>query len=710
MNETAPRNTGTPPGAPAYRFADLTLHLGQHRLERDGKLVELGRLTYALLVALLEAAPNVLTHDDLVRTVWNGRSTTPETVTQRVKLLRDALGDDAEQPRYIGLVRGQGYRLIPSVDRMLEPAGSVDSKRGRNAIVAVSLLALATAAYLALSRPSGTDAHVTAAPGTLDFDIKPLTDPGRVGAPAISPDGQVVVYPQLEADGLMTLWVQQVATGSRQKVLDGDPAVSARVPTVSPDGTFIDFINPDQESALWRVPLFGGTARRFTSFVATPIAWSADGKLGAFVRYEDNGDNTVLVVREPDGTERVLARRVVPEAFVSLNTGGAAVRPAWSPDGRLIALFEFTSLFKLRLTFFDSESGEQQSTLDLENGSLPQGLGWLRPSALVFSQPVGIGQRLQLWSMSYPSGAITPLTNDLSSYRGIDLDSSHTRLVTQGRDRRTAVWIGDATGAHAVEVVPWTPYGGTDIEVPMSWAGDRLLYDGSFNGRPGISELTSDGRLTGEVIADAFLAAASPDGETVVFNRPTGDRGIWRGDASGQPPVRLFSGVAGARVVTGDRSVVFVSIRSGVQSPWIVPLDGGEPVEIIRENMVSLDVSPDGRWLAYYTPDLKADGSGEPTLVVCELPRCSNPHRLAAPSNYGGVLRWTPDGKELGYLNSALTDIWATPLDGGAPRAITSFGRDPDRIVGFAWSRDGRRLAFVREKVEERVVLLSLKL
>ena len=43
----------------------------------------------------------------------------PDTVTQRVKLLRSALHDDAHNPRYIGVVRGQGYRWIETV----EPVG-----------------------------------------------------------------------------------------------------------------------------------------------------------------------------------------------------------------------------------------------------------------------------------------------------------------------------------------------------------------------------------------------------------------------------------------------------------------------------------------------------------------------------------------------------------------------------------------------------------
>jgi len=109
------------PAATRYRIADLTLDLGRLELTRDGSSIELGRLTYALLLALVKGAPNVLTHDQLVQEVWAGRATSPETVTQRVKLLREALGDDAEHPRYIGLARGQGYRLIPSVELVATP-------------------------------------------------------------------------------------------------------------------------------------------------------------------------------------------------------------------------------------------------------------------------------------------------------------------------------------------------------------------------------------------------------------------------------------------------------------------------------------------------------------------------------------------------------------------------------------------------------------
>lgn len=101
---------------PRFRIGALTLDTGRRLLLRDSKRIALGPLTYRLLLTLVEAAPNVVSHDELVRSIWAGRSVSPETISQRIKLLRDALADDAHNPRYLELVRGQGYRLLPRVE------------------------------------------------------------------------------------------------------------------------------------------------------------------------------------------------------------------------------------------------------------------------------------------------------------------------------------------------------------------------------------------------------------------------------------------------------------------------------------------------------------------------------------------------------------------------------------------------------------------
>ena len=105
-----------------FEFADLTLDARQRAVFRDVLRLPLSKLTYELLFALVEAAPALLTHDALAERVWRGRLVTPETLNQRVLLLRRALGDDAGSPRYVRVVRGQGYQLIPPVTMRRGPA------------------------------------------------------------------------------------------------------------------------------------------------------------------------------------------------------------------------------------------------------------------------------------------------------------------------------------------------------------------------------------------------------------------------------------------------------------------------------------------------------------------------------------------------------------------------------------------------------------
>ena len=112
---TALQHVTACPMSSVYRIADITLDAGRQLVSRDGERIALGALTYKLLLLLVRKAPALVTHDDIADAVWDGRTVSPETVKQRVKLLRDALGDNAEEPRYIEVARGLGYRLIPRV-------------------------------------------------------------------------------------------------------------------------------------------------------------------------------------------------------------------------------------------------------------------------------------------------------------------------------------------------------------------------------------------------------------------------------------------------------------------------------------------------------------------------------------------------------------------------------------------------------------------
>jgi TolB-like protein/Flp pilus assembly protein TadD len=99
-----------------FRVGDLTIDLGTRQVSRAGQALPLPRLSFELLLALVRRAPNVLTVDELMAEVWAGRVVNEETVAKRVELVREALGDDSRQARYIALVRGHGYRVTATVE------------------------------------------------------------------------------------------------------------------------------------------------------------------------------------------------------------------------------------------------------------------------------------------------------------------------------------------------------------------------------------------------------------------------------------------------------------------------------------------------------------------------------------------------------------------------------------------------------------------
>src|SRR5215469_5945289 len=114
-------NTQDPGADPAgYQVDDLTIDLAPRRVRRAGTAIPLKSLSFDLLLTLVRAAPNLVSFEQLSERVWPGLVVTPETIVQRVKLLRSALGDDPQAPRYVEGMRGRGYRMIAEVRPLQE--------------------------------------------------------------------------------------------------------------------------------------------------------------------------------------------------------------------------------------------------------------------------------------------------------------------------------------------------------------------------------------------------------------------------------------------------------------------------------------------------------------------------------------------------------------------------------------------------------------
>ena len=93
----------------SVRFGDFELDQERRQLLRSGEPVPLEPKAYELLKLLLERRPRALSKAQIRDVVWPGVFVTDTALGVAVNAIRQALGDDARQPRFIRTVHGFGY-------------------------------------------------------------------------------------------------------------------------------------------------------------------------------------------------------------------------------------------------------------------------------------------------------------------------------------------------------------------------------------------------------------------------------------------------------------------------------------------------------------------------------------------------------------------------------------------------------------------------
>lgn len=91
------------------RFDDFVLDLGTRELLRGGAAVSVSPKAFQLLELLVRQRPNALSKDDLHRGLWPDSFVVDGNLANLVAELRKALGDDAQEPRFIRTVQRFGY-------------------------------------------------------------------------------------------------------------------------------------------------------------------------------------------------------------------------------------------------------------------------------------------------------------------------------------------------------------------------------------------------------------------------------------------------------------------------------------------------------------------------------------------------------------------------------------------------------------------------
>ena len=113
---------------PILRFDGFALDRADRQVCRDGAPLELGSRYFDALVLLVEARGALVSKDRFMDEVWRGIPVTDEALTQCIRTLRRALGDEAGNPRFIQTVPKHGYRFLAEVEEEgSAPTGSESS-------------------------------------------------------------------------------------------------------------------------------------------------------------------------------------------------------------------------------------------------------------------------------------------------------------------------------------------------------------------------------------------------------------------------------------------------------------------------------------------------------------------------------------------------------------------------------------------------------
>jgi DNA-binding winged helix-turn-helix (wHTH) protein len=101
------------------RFAEFELDSGRYELRRGDRVLKLEKIPMELLILLAESNGQLVTRDQIIERIW-GKGVFVDTehgINTAIRKIRQALGDDPEQPRFVQTVTGKGYRFIaPTIE------------------------------------------------------------------------------------------------------------------------------------------------------------------------------------------------------------------------------------------------------------------------------------------------------------------------------------------------------------------------------------------------------------------------------------------------------------------------------------------------------------------------------------------------------------------------------------------------------------------
>jgi len=99
-----------------YRFAEFEIDLSQHELRRLGESVHIEPQVFDLIVHLVRNHDRIVSKDELIDTIWNGRIVSEAALSSRINGARRALGDNGTDQAFIRTLHKRGFRFVGNVE------------------------------------------------------------------------------------------------------------------------------------------------------------------------------------------------------------------------------------------------------------------------------------------------------------------------------------------------------------------------------------------------------------------------------------------------------------------------------------------------------------------------------------------------------------------------------------------------------------------
>jgi len=643
---------------PAYAsqvvcFGTFELDLRSGELRKSGLRIKIQEQPFQVLAMLLEHPGEMVTREELRKKLW------PEDtfvdfehgLNAAINKLREALGDSADNPRFVETLPRRGYRFIaPLIGAGLVPAPEGRPRgvplRKRWPLLLTGLLAVVVVglsiAWFVTHRPPPP------APPLKERRLTAYPSENAVNAGAVSPNGKYVAYSDTTGIHLKLIQTGETVNIPRPQGPAPDPG------NWWPAGWFPDstkFVAAGAEPGLpvsaWVISVLGGPPRKLRDD-ADPWTVSPDGRLIAFGTGDAFIRHREIWVMGAQGEE---ARR-----FVSGSENDGFFWAAWSPGGQRIAYFRFhRTPEKLECTIEsrDLKGSDPIAVLSDPNLCNGNGLGtiwWGSGGRFIYTMPE-----------PSPKPRLSLPGNNLWEIM-VDTRTGHVMSTP----RRITNWVG------VVQAILGGTEDGKYLAGPR-WSIEADVYVGDLeaNGRrlKNVRRLTLDEN-------DDLPGGWMPDSKAVLF---ASDRnGTWDvfKQALDQAEAQL--------VVTGP-DFKWQPVLSPDGS-WILNLSSATGQLLPTTAVSIMRVSTSGG-----PPQLVLEGRGIERLA------CSR-----SPATLCVLTERTPDERQL--IFSALD-----PVNGRGNELTRINLRNPGDSYGWDLSRDGSRLAFTEyDEHEGRIQILAL--